>query len=61
MVIIRTATDAMKEIIKKSMKVAWVMGITINMQKTKCMEKKTNTKMLKIYDQKYAKVKNVTI
>jgi len=36
--------DALKETIKKLMKVAWVMRLTINLQKTYDMEvtKKTN-------------------
>jgi hypothetical protein len=38
--------EALKETMKKVMKAAWVMGLTINMQKTKYMEvtKKTNVK-----------------
>jgi sorting nexin-29 len=39
--------EALKETMKKVMKAAWVMGLTINMQKTKYMEVKTNAKMLK--------------
>jgi len=30
--------EALKETMKKVMKAAWVMGLTINMQKTKYME-----------------------
>jgi len=52
--------EALKEIMKKSMKTAQVMGLTINMQKTKYMEvtkKPTNAEMLKTDDQEYGKVK----
>jgi len=51
--------DALKETIKKLMKVAWVMRLTINLQKTYDMEQKkpTNTKNLKLYDQEYERVK----
>jgi hypothetical protein len=40
MVIIRISIYALKETIEKSMRVARVMRITINMQNTKYMEKK---------------------
>jgi len=45
---------------KKSTKTEQVMGLTINMQKTKYMEitkEPTNTKMLKTDDQEYGRVK----
>jgi hypothetical protein len=42
MVIIRISIDALKETIGKSMKVARVMRITINMQNTKHNEKQKN-------------------
>jgi len=47
--------DALKETLKKLMKVFQVMGITINTKKTKEMEvikKPVSNKMLKIYGQK---------
>ena len=43
-------TDAMKETMKKLMKAEQVLGLAVNMQKTKYMEvtqKPTNTNMLK--------------
>jgi len=52
--------EALKETMKKSTKTAQVMGLTINMQKTKYMEvtkKPTNTQMLKTDDQEYGWVK----
>ena len=52
--------EALKETMKKSMKTAEVMGLTINTQKTKYMavaKKPTKTKMLKTDDQEYGRVK----
>jgi hypothetical protein len=51
---------ALKETMKKSMKTAQVMRLTISIQKIKIHgsnKKPTNTKMSKIYDQEYGRVK----
>jgi sorting nexin-29 len=37
-VTVRRSLEALKETMKKVMKATWVMGLTINMQKTKYME-----------------------
>jgi hypothetical protein len=53
------STDALRETLKKLMKVAQVMGLTVNMQKTKYMQvtkRPTNTKMIIAYQQ-YERVK----
>ena len=39
--------EALKEKMKKLMKAAWVIGLTINMQKTKYMEVTKKKLMLK--------------
>jgi hypothetical protein len=52
--------EALKKTIKKLMKAAQVMGLTINLQKTKYMEvtkKPTNTEMLKNDDHEYGREK----
>ena len=54
------STDALKETIKKLVKVARIVRLTINLQKTYYMEvtkKTTNTKKLNLYDQDYERVK----
>jgi hypothetical protein len=58
-VIVGRSTDALRETLKKLMKAAQVMGLTVNMQKTKYMEvtkRPTNTKMI-IGNQQYERVK----
>jgi hypothetical protein len=47
---------------KKLRKAAQVMGLTVNIQKTKYMEltkRPTNTSMLKINDQEYERLKEL--
>jgi sorting nexin-29 len=59
-VIVGRSTDALKETIKKLMKAAQVMGLTVNMQKTKYMgvtKRPTNTKMIVTGNQQYERVK----
>ena len=49
-VIVGMSIDTLEETVRKLMKVSQIMGLTINKQKTKCMEvkkKPTNTKTLK--------------
>jgi sorting nexin-29 len=59
-VIVGRSTYALKETMKKLMKAAQVMGLTVNMQKTKYMEvtkRPRNTKLLVIGNQQYERVK----
>jgi hypothetical protein len=59
-VIVGRSIDALKETIKKLMKAAWVMGITINMPKTKYLEvtkQPTDIEILKTDSQEYERVK----
>jgi sorting nexin-29 len=60
--IVRVARSmyVLKETVKKLMKAEWVMGLTVNMQKTKHMEvtkQPTSTEMSKIVGQEYERAK----
>jgi hypothetical protein len=59
-VLVARSIDSLKETMRKLMKAAGVLGLTINMQMTKYMEvtkKSTNTKMFKINGHVYERVK----
>jgi hypothetical protein len=51
----------LKETIKKLIKAAQIIGLTINMRKTKYLEVTKNQVILKEYDQEYERVKGIQI
>jgi hypothetical protein len=59
-VIVGRSMDVLKETVNKLMKAKWVIGLTVNMQKTKHMEvtkQPISTEMLKIVGQEYERAK----